>query len=106
MSSHSTYAMPVDKGDSSKESGQVEQLATIHEYIQEFDHNGTVPSKMLFSSYEFIFIFLPIVWFLSRLVSKQVNVGIGLLVLASFVFYAYWDPKYLVLLVFCDVVFN
>jgi hypothetical protein len=51
MSSHSTYAVPVDKGDSSKESGQVEQLATIHEYIQEFDHNGTVPSKMLFSSY-------------------------------------------------------
>ena len=32
-------------------SPQVEQLATIHEYIQEFDHNGTVPSKMLFSSY-------------------------------------------------------
>ena len=22
-------------------SGQVEQLAAIHEYIQEFDHNGT-----------------------------------------------------------------
>ena len=51
MSSDSTYAVPVDESDSSKKSGQVEQLATIHEYIQEFDHNDTVPSKMLFSSY-------------------------------------------------------
>ena len=52
---NSSYAVSVDREESSKEpeqaEKQVDQLATIHDYIQEFDHTFTVPSKNLFPSY-------------------------------------------------------
>ena len=52
---NSSYAVPVDTEESSKEpeqvGEQVDQLATIHDYIQEFDHTFTVPSKNLFPSH-------------------------------------------------------
>ena len=52
---NSSYAVPVDTEESSKEpeqvGEQVDQLATIHDYIQEFEHTCTVPSKNLFPSH-------------------------------------------------------
>ena len=55
---------------------------------------------MLFSSLEFILIFLPLValgfFALGRLGNRQL--AIGWLVAASLIFYAYWKPPYLVLL--------
>ena len=45
---NSSYAVSVDREESSKEpeqaEKQVDQLATIHDYIQEFDHTFMVPS--------------------------------------------------------------
>jgi hypothetical protein len=42
---NSSYVVPVDTEESSKEpeevGEQVDQLATIHDYIQEFDHTFT-----------------------------------------------------------------
>ena len=55
---------------------------------------------MVFSSYEFILVFLPVVllgvW-LSRLYGSA-RAAIGVLCLASFAFYAYWDWRFLPLL--------
>lgn len=45
---------------------------------------------MLFNSYTFLFLFLPVVVFSYRLV--PVRARNGLLAAASFVFYGYWDP--------------
>ena len=61
---------------------------------------------MLFNSYEFIFIFLPITFagfFLLGTYKK--NYAMLWLVAASFVFYGYWDYRYVPLL-FASILFN
>src|SRR5215510_9098507 len=54
---------------------------------------------MLFNSYPFIFLFLPIT-LLAFVLAREVNHRLSLAVLlaASFFFYGYWDPKYVLLL--------
>jgi alginate O-acetyltransferase complex protein AlgI len=61
---------------------------------------------VLFNSYAFLFGFLPVVLFLYFLVGKRsARAAIGFLALASLFFYAWWNPRYLLLL--CgSVVFN
>ena len=62
---------------------------------------------MLFNSYEFIFLFLPAalaVFYIAKKV-HGLRLAIGCLVLASLFFYAWWDPRYL-LLIFGSIVFN
>ncbi len=62
---------------------------------------------MLFNSYEFIFLFLPLTlsafFFLSRL--KFLKLSTFILVIASLAFYAYWDYRYIPLLV-ASILFN
>lgn len=55
---------------------------------------------MLFNSYEFILVFLPIVLFVFHTVSRLgfFRSATASLVIASLVFYAYWDYRYLALL--------
>lgn len=55
---------------------------------------------MLFNSYEFLFVFLPItalVYWLAR-VHIGLRLAVGWLVLASLLFYAWWNPVYVPLL--------
>jgi alginate O-acetyltransferase complex protein AlgI len=62
---------------------------------------------MLFNSYEFIFIFLPIVlltYFIS-IKFRYTKLATVFLLISSLVFYAYWDTKYLSLLVL-SILFN
>jgi len=62
---------------------------------------------MLFNSYEFIFIFLPIVLlgflFLGSLGRYQI--AIAWLVFSSLFFYGWWNPIYLILII-SSVIFN
>jgi alginate O-acetyltransferase, putative len=62
---------------------------------------------MLFNSYEFIFLFLPITYIgfftFARLAGKQA--AISWIVAASFFFYGWWDVRYLPLL-FGSICFN
>lgn len=62
---------------------------------------------MLFNSLEYIFVFLPVVVFLYFLLNNKghYRAGIVWLVIASFLFYAYWNPKYLVL-ISVSIIFN
>lgn len=61
---------------------------------------------MLFNSYPFILGFLPIVLALYFVVGRRsLMLGAGWLVLASFLFYAWWDARY-VLLLLGSIVFN
>lgn len=55
---------------------------------------------MVFSTYDFIFIFLPLVVAVFLLVSQTIShrFAIFWLVLCSLVFYGWWNPKYLVIL--------
>ncbi|MEZ5503649.1 MAG: MBOAT family O-acyltransferase [Halioglobus sp.] len=57
---------------------------------------------MLFNSYEFIFLFLPLSAFGYFLCARYLamETALGFLVLASLFFYAYWKPVYLILLLF------
>ena len=52
---------------------------------------------MLFNSIEFLFIFLPIVFFVYFFLNKKrlINLATGWLVIASLYFYAYWKLEYL-----------
>lgn len=59
---------------------------------------------MLFNSYEFLFIFLPLALIGFYLLSGQKS-RTWFLILASVVFYAYWDYRYLIL-IFVSVVMN
>lgn len=56
---------------------------------------------MLFNSYEFIFIFLPVVLggFLALSSLNRVRLSAVWLALASIFFYAYWSPRYIFLLI-------
>jgi alginate O-acetyltransferase complex protein AlgI len=62
---------------------------------------------MLFNSYEFIFVFLPITLFVYFFLAKKryTKVATGWLVLASLVFYLYWNIYYLPLLLI-SIFFN
>ncbi len=57
---------------------------------------------MLFNSFEFIFLFLPITALLYYLFVRQLGheFGLGFLVVASLFFYAYWNPVYVFLILF------
>lgn len=57
---------------------------------------------MLFNSYEFLLIFLPITLFGYFLLNKHAGFNMGRLFLlfASFVFYSYWKPVFILLLLF------
>lgn len=61
---------------------------------------------MLFNSYEFILLFLPVCLFIYyRLLSSNLSLAITWLVASSLFFYGWWNPVYLVLLV-ASIVFN
>ena len=62
---------------------------------------------MLFHSLQFMFIFLPITFVGYYLITRfsAVSVGLVWLITASLFFYAYWDPRYLVLIVI-SILFN
>ena len=53
---------------------------------------------MLFNTYEFIFLFLPIVFVLFW-VSKSVRTRLYVLTFSSYVFYGYWNPWFVLLMV-------
>jgi len=60
---------------------------------------------MLFNSYVFIFLFLPLVLFGFFSIAKKTNKGaLCWLLIASFIFYGWWQPKYLILLILSLVV--
>jgi D-alanyl-lipoteichoic acid acyltransferase DltB (MBOAT superfamily) len=62
---------------------------------------------LLFTSYEFIFVFLPVTFFVYFfLLSKRLTVGAkGFLVFASLFFYSWWNIIYLPLIL-CSMLFN
>jgi alginate O-acetyltransferase complex protein AlgI len=62
---------------------------------------------MLFNSYEFIFVFLPLTLLVFHLIGKQghYRVAIAWLVGASLFFYSWWNPAYLGLMLF-SIIFN
>jgi len=62
---------------------------------------------VLFNSYIFITCFLPITWLLFFLIGRygSRNVGVTILVLASLIFYSYWNPRF-VLLILLSIGFN
>lgn len=62
---------------------------------------------MLFSSYEFLFLFLPVTFFVYFfLTGRRLTLAAkAWLVFASLVFYAWWKPQYLPIIL-CSVLFN
>lgn len=62
---------------------------------------------MLFNSIEFLFIFLPVTFFVYFALNKAklVNIAIGWLVIASLFFYSYWKIDYLPLILL-SMIFN
>lgn len=58
---------------------------------------------MLFNSYEFLFLFLPLTWGLYQLASNN-RIKLWILALSSYFFYGYWNYKFLPLLLFSTVV--
>lgn len=62
---------------------------------------------MLFNSYEFILVYLPVTIIVFYLLGRYQNKqwAVGWLVLISFAFYGYWDVRYVPLL-FCSICFN
>ena len=54
---------------------------------------------MLFNDYAFLLVFLPAAIAIYRLADPHPGWRIGVLVLLSFVFYSYWNPPFIVLLV-------
>lgn len=61
---------------------------------------------MLFNSYEFIFVFLPIVFIVYFTLNgfRATKFSSLFLVIASLIFYSYWDIKYLPLILFSILV--
>ena len=69
-------------------------------------HFGLTLTEMVFASFSFIFVFLPIALVGYYLVAKLgADYAVGWLVLASLVFYAVWNPVFVVLLL-CSIAFN
>ena len=62
---------------------------------------------MLFNSMVFIFVFLPLVWTIDRILLHLPDQSYAkiFLVAASFVFYGYYNPKYMLLLG-CSIIIN
>lgn len=62
---------------------------------------------MLFNSYEFLFLFLPVTFFIYFLLNKLrfIDMAKSWLVLASLVFYSYWNIKYLPIIL-VSILFN
>ena len=62
---------------------------------------------MLFNSYIFIFVFLPITLVVSHLISKtkKINLLISWMIIASLFFYGWWNIYYLWLVIF-SAIFN
>jgi len=62
---------------------------------------------MIFNSYIFIFLFLPVTLLLFRITGKRLGYksSVGILCIASFLYYAWWNPPYLVLLL-ASIFFN
>lgn len=62
---------------------------------------------MLFNSYEFIFLFLPVTIFVFFKIGRlgHANAALSWLVLTSFFFYGWWNPVYLVLILL-SIIFN
>ena len=62
---------------------------------------------MLFNSYIFLFIFLPFTWILFRFACAKriLDVALALLMVASLVFYSYWNPPFVFLILF-SILFN
>ncbi len=62
---------------------------------------------MLFNSHIFLFVFLPLTWVLFQFLCRfrASRAALGLLVIASLVFYSYWNPP-LVLLILASVIIN
>ena len=62
---------------------------------------------MLFNSYIFLFCFLPITWILFRFACamRVTDVALAVLTVASLVFYSYWNPPFVFLILF-SVLFN
>ncbi len=56
---------------------------------------------MLFNSYIFIFAFLPLVWTVYRVLSfaRRGRLAMGALALGSLVFYAYWNPPFVAVII-------
>lgn len=61
---------------------------------------------MLFNSYEFILVFLPIVFFIYFGLNKAklATIGKAWLVVSSLFFYGWWNPNYLILIVFSMII--
>ena len=60
---------------------------------------------MLFNSYEFIFLFLPITFLVFFAIARLGHeIAIAWLVIASLFFYGWWNPSYLILILFSMVV--
>ncbi|MDB5611696.1 MAG: putative polybetaDmannuronate Oacetylase [Bradyrhizobium sp.] len=59
---------------------------------------------MLFNTYPFLLVFLPIAILLYRLADPYPRFRIGMLVLLSFVFYSYWNPPFIALLALSIVI--
>ena len=62
---------------------------------------------MLFNSYQFMFVFLPVTLALFFLLGRFAarDMAVGFLALASVFFYAWWSPIY-ILLILAEVVFS
>ncbi len=62
---------------------------------------------MLFNSYVFLFVFLPVTWILFRFAcaKKILDVALALLMISSLVFYSYWNPPFVFLILF-SILFN
>ncbi len=62
---------------------------------------------MLFNSYGFLFVFLPITWGLWHLACQRhaIRLALALLTVASLVFYSWWNPPYVLLILF-SIIFN
>ncbi len=62
---------------------------------------------MLFNSYTFLFLFLPFTWILFRFAcaKRVLDVALALLMIASLVFYSYWNPPFVFLILF-SILFN
>ncbi len=62
---------------------------------------------MLFNSHIFLFVFLPVVWLLFHTLRRRnaLKGSIGLLVISSLVFYAWWNPPFVGLII-GSILFN